>query len=254
MAFSGWNRDMTRMKSIFAALAVSACSLAAGPALAGDTAIRGVVELFTSQGCSSCPPADKVLSALAERDDVVALGYHVDYWDYLGWKDSLGSPDNTARQYAYRQSLGSSSVYTPQAVLNGVSHANGGNARAVGAALDTPLPVQLSVKKLASSVIVTIPQAPVGKAHVQAVLVRYGSDETVQVKRGENRGRSLHYVNPVRSVQTLGMWHGEARELDLPNDAVYGEGGDGCAILIQEMGDDGAPGRILGAVKIDGDA
>ncbi|MCC0031106.1 MAG: DUF1223 domain-containing protein [Brucellaceae bacterium] len=237
--------------TIAAALAIAAGTFSTQAAFAGSTAVKGVVELFTSQGCSSCPPADKVLESLAKRKDVVTLGYHVDYWDYLGWKDSLGSPDNTARQYAYRRSLGSSSVYTPQAVLNGAAHANGGDARSVEKALKEPLPIQLGVSENASSVLITIPTAAVADQHVQAVMVRYGADRTVAVERGENRGRSLHYVNPVVSIQTLGMWHGEARELELPNDAVYGDGGDGCAVLLQVIKEDGSPGRILGAVQID---
>lgn len=241
----------TVIKTAMGALALTIAAFAPGTATAGATAVKGVVELFTSQGCSSCPPADKVLEDLAQRDDVVTLGYHVDYWDYLGWKDSLGSPDNTARQYAYRRSLGSSSVYTPQAVLNGTSHANGGNARAVAKALVQPLPVQLGVRESASSVLITVPPFAVADQHVQAVMVRFGADKTVAVERGENRGRSLHYVNPVTSIQTLGMWHGEARELELPNDAVYGDGGDGCAVLLQVIREDGSPGRILGAVQID---
>ena len=101
-------------------------------AFAGDVKKpSGVVELFTSQGCSSCPPADAVLAELAEAGDVVALGYHVDYWDYLGWKDTLGSPENTARQYEYGKSFGDRSVYTPQAVINGRTHVNGAKREAV---------------------------------------------------------------------------------------------------------------------------
>ena len=88
--------------------------------------LLGVVELFTSQGCNSCPPADAALAKLAARGDVVALGYHVDYWDYLGWSDTLGSKANTERQYAYARGLNRRGVYTPQAVINGRAHTNGG--------------------------------------------------------------------------------------------------------------------------------
>lgn len=244
----------TGIRSILATIGLVAGVAFGNPAAAGETAVRGVVELFTSQGCSSCPPADKLLVELAERDEVVALGYHVDYWDYLGWKDHLGSEENTQRQYAYRRSLRSSTVYTPQAVLNGVSHANGGNARAIGEALREPLPVQIGVTKNASSVSISIPEAQVGDTHIQAIMVRYGPSETVDVKRGENRGRVLHYVNPVMSIQTLGMWYGEARELELPNDAVFADGGGGgCAVLLQVIEKNGAPGRIIGAVRVEQD-
>src|ERR1043165_5836167 len=95
----------------------------------------GVVELFTSQGCNSCPPADALFAELAAKDDIVALSYHVDYWDYLGWKDTLSRKENTERQYDYMRAFGSRSVYTPQAVLNGRAHVNGANRGEVDGAL-----------------------------------------------------------------------------------------------------------------------
>ncbi|TIV92263.1 MAG: DUF1223 domain-containing protein, partial [Mesorhizobium sp.] len=95
----------------------------------------GVVELFTSQGCSSCPPADEFFAELAGKDDIIALAYHVNYWDYLGWQDTLSTKENTERQYDYMRAFGSRSVYTPQAVINGRSHVNGASRKDVDGAL-----------------------------------------------------------------------------------------------------------------------
>lgn len=104
-----------------------AMSLLGGIAAAQDVQPLGVVELFTSQGCNSCPPADAFFNELVEQGKVVALAYHVDYWDYLGWQDTLARPENTERQYGYMKALGSRAVYTPQVVVNGRTHVNGTN-------------------------------------------------------------------------------------------------------------------------------
>jgi hypothetical protein len=246
------DQDMTKFLLTLATAVASLSFFTAGStALAGGKDVTGVVELFTSQGCSSCPPADKVLAALAGRDDVVALGYHVDYWDYLGWKDTLGSPENTARQYAYRLSLNTSTVYTPQAVINGASHENGADGTAIEASLKKPLPVTLDIVRMRGSVKIQVPAGNTGGRNVHAIMVRYGADRTVAVERGENGGRDIRYANPVTGIQTLGMWHGEAATFELPDDAIFGSKGEGCAILLQAVGPDGTPGQILGAAKID---
>src|SRR5690606_5846696 len=99
--------------------------------------VKGIVELFTSQGCASCPPADKALETLAREGDVVALAYHVDYWNYLGWEDTLASRDNTERQYAYARMFGRNGVYTPQAVINGREHINGADLAGIRARIDS---------------------------------------------------------------------------------------------------------------------
>jgi hypothetical protein len=245
---------MTRAKTLIRktlALAPVALIAVNVQAYAGATRIKGVVELFTSQGCSSCPPADKVLSGLAKREDVIALGYHVDYWDYLGWKDTLGSPDNTERQQAYRRSLRSSSVYTPQAVINGATHVVGSDGAAIEGALNQPLAIELSIEKMQGSVKINVPKADIGGRKVHAVMVRYGVDENVSVQRGENHGQTIKYANPVTGIQTLGMWHGEPATFELPDDAIFGSKGAGCAILLQSVGADGTPGEILGAAEID---
>ena len=119
-----------------AALALAASGFASAADAGATDRPLGVIELFTSQGCNACPPADKLFGKFAAGDDVVALAYHVSYWDYLGWRDSLANSENTERQYSYMRAFGSRSVYTPQAVINGRTHVSGGKKEDVTRALD----------------------------------------------------------------------------------------------------------------------
>ncbi len=224
----------------------------AGPASAGDRPL-GVVELFTSQGCNSCPPADKVLGDLAGRGDVVALSYHVDYWDYLGWRDTMASPENTGRQREYGRALAQSSVYTPEAVINGRTHVNGAHGDAVAATLDRldedgkGLGVDVSLERKGDSLIIETGDAPAGKAReAHLVLVYFDPAKPVVIKRGENSGKTITYWNAVTDFQTAGMWHGQAKRFELPLSEVEKQGG-GCAVLLQAVTDTGLPGPILGA-------
>lgn len=222
-------------------------------AMAGDgTHPRGVVELFTSQGCNSCPPADAILSEMAQKGDVIALSYHVTYWDYLGWRDTLGNKDNTDRQYGYMRTMGSGSVYTPQMVINGRVHVNGSNRAAIDESLaetgSKSLPVGVNVSQTADTIVIETEasQKPVGKALM--VLVYYEPPREIEVGRGENSGRKLTYWNAVTGVQTLGMWHGKGERYELPANEVAKKGG--CAVLLQKVGKDGGPGEILGAAVV----
>lgn len=230
--------------------------LVAGAAMAQERQRpRAVVELFTSQGCGSCPPADALLGELARDEAVVALAYHVDYWDYLGWKDALARPENTARQRAYAGSLGRSSVYTPQMVVNGRRDVNGAaRARVIGA-LDAMaggaegLSVDVAIEDTGESLVIDIgalPQrrAPAARdAHV--LLVDFVPEQAVAIRAGENRGRTVEYRNAVTGIRTIGMWDGAAMTIELPKAEIMREGG-GCAVLVQIV-TDGAPGPILGA-------
>jgi hypothetical protein len=224
------------------------------PSLGGDfQRPAGVVELFTSQGCSSCPPADHVLDELASSGDVIALGYHVDYWDYLGWKDTLGSPENTKRQYQYGKSLGERSVYTPQAVINGSSHVNGGKRSAVLGAIGKTreaggLPIGIAVSEAGDSIIINTDAAPNQKGNAHLVLVYFDSQHPVVIQRGENRGKTINYANPVTDIQTAGMWHGKAASFEFPKSEILRKGG--CAVLLQSVRPGGLPGPILGAAMI----
>ncbi len=235
------------------ATAVMLCC--AVPSYAGDAAQpTGVVELFTSQGCNSCPPADAVLNDLSHDSSVIALGYHVDYWDYLGWKDTLGSAKNTERQYRYGKSFGSRSVYTPQAVINGRAHVNGANRGAVLGELAKlsetgGFPVGISVSQAGDSVVIEAGAAPAGGAvDAHLILVYFDPERPVVIQRGENKGKTITYVNPVTDFQTAGMWHGSAARFEFPQSEIDRKGG--CAVLLQSVRAGGLPGPILGAAVI----
>ena len=230
-----------------------ACGLGlmALPVIAGEPA--GVVELFTSQGCSSCPPADAALKKLIDDGKVVALSYHVDYWNYLGWADTLATKDNTARQYAYARMLGRSGVYTPQAILNGRDHINGADLGGINRRLTEmrekgkglTVPVNATVRKDEVDINVG---AGDGKANV--VVVYFNREQLVDVKKGENSGRTISYWHSVRDVQTIGMWDGNPANFVLPASVLSEGDNDGCAVLLQKMKDNETPGAILGATTV----
>ena len=227
-----------------------------GPAMAGELKKpAGVVELFTSQGCSSCPPADAILEELAKEGDVIALAYHVDYWDYLGWQDTLASPDNTARQYDYAKSFGVRSVYTPQAVINGRTHVNGSSRSEISSTLGQfansgkGLSVDLKVMRAGDSVVIDAGEGT-AQQEGQIVLVYYDPARPVIIDRGENNGETITYWNSVSAIQTAGVWHGAAARYEFPASEIAKKGAGGCAVLLQSTGKDGLPGPILGAALI----
>lgn len=241
------------IRTTVALLAGFAAAIAAGPA-ASDDGFTTVIELFTSQGCSSCPPADALLGKLAKRDDMVALSLPVDYWDYLGWKDTLASPANSARQRAYAHSRHDRAVYTPQVVVNGVVHAAGNNAASVAQASatardrlrDTWVPISVDSK---GDMLEVRAAAATGGARYAAGtlwLVLYSDVEEVSIKRGENAGRTIRYYNVVREMSPIGMWHGKAASFDLPKSDVKSRGYEGCAVLLQA----GNAGPIIGAAEL----
>lgn len=246
----------TPILRITAMIAAMLCAvLSAAPSLAGDIVKpRGVVELFTSQGCSSCPPADAVLAELVRQGDVVALGYHVDYWDYLGWKDTLARPENTERQKLYGQAFGKHEVYTPQAVINGRLHVKGGMRDTVQAALSEfeqtgkGMVVDIKVTRTGESLLIDAGEAPGRQGDAHLILVQFDAARPVLIERGANKGQTISYVNPVVAVQAAGMWHGKAARFELPRREIEKKGG--CAILLQEVGKDGLPGPILGAAVL----
>jgi len=204
-----------------------------------------LVELFTSQGCSSCPPADALLGELAKRPDVLALAWHVDYWDGLGWKDKFSSADATHRQYDYARRLGLDSVYTPQLVIDGTAEAVGSNAGAAEAAIRTAAarPVDGPRLALAASPDGT-GRIELGDGPKQAAsvwLIGYDRAQTTPVGRGENAGRSLTEYQIVRRATRLGSWSGAAAALALPPK-------EGEAELVVVEPD--APGPMLALLSI----
>lgn len=240
-------------------LAFSTLALAGpitGVAQAQDTPkkLTGVVELFTSQGCSSCPPADAALQKYIDRDDVLALAFHVDYWDYLGWKDTLASPENTRRQYDYKKTFEARSVYTPQAVINGREHVVGSRGSSIDAKLKShvnqgnglSVPIELAENGSRIRVLVNDGDLPSGQ-DVKLVLVYYKDETIVDIQRGENTGKQITYRNTVTETQVLGMWDGEAMDVEIPTSEISAKQANGCAVLLQAVTSKGSPGAILGA-------
>ena len=223
----------------------------AGPAQAEITVDSPtVVELFTSQGCSSCPPADRLLQELADRDDVLALGYHVDYWDYIGWADPFASRDSTMRQRQYGRAFDLRSVFTPQMVVDGSVSLVGSRRREVNRAIDEApgqrrhtVPVMVEQPDR-DRFIVSLGAADYDGEPADIVLVRYDASHVTEVARGENRGRTLTDVNVVRQFDVIGQWRGEAMTLSasMPVSDIPG----GCAVIVQSPGH----GAILGAARI----
>lgn len=225
-------------------------------ARAESTGFAAVVELFTSQSCSSCPPADALLAKLVEEGGVIALSYHVDYWNYLGWEDTLSDRAFSERQRAYARAMGRSGVYTPQAIVNGRRHLVGSNEaklRSTVAALTRSgggLHVPVSASSADGRLTVRI---GAGSGMADVILVNFDDNNRVRIPSGENRGRTITYRHSVRDVQTIGMWDGRAADIVLPDSMLTAKGTDGCAILLQAKTEDGAPGPILGATIVEAD-
>lgn len=217
---------------------------------------RALVELFTSQGCSSCPPADVVLGKLAKRDDIIALTLPVDYWDYLGWKDTLASPEHSRRQFNYAKTRGDRSVFTPQVVVNGRESVIGSNMGAIDRAIerhsqfDQGPGVDVALQSVDDHLQVTVGKATSESNRGTVWLVLYNTSETVDIGRGENTGRTVTYHNVVRKIQSLAMWSGEQMSLNLPKSELTRYGADGCVVILQS-GDGLKPGPILGAYSME---
>jgi hypothetical protein len=218
------------------------------PSLAADK-ITGVVELFTSQGCSSCPPADKILSKLNRDPGVLVLAWHVDYWDYLGWKDTLGVSGATERQRSYAAGFQSASVYTPQAVVNGATGMVGSKESQIRSALgNTPFPAfEVNLKRSGSGITVTLPKAEFNGAKAVVELINYAPKSVVEIERGENAGESVTYEKAVRNVTKLGVWDGEAKSFN----ASSAKDGQGSAVLIRTLLSTGEAGPVIGAAVLD---
>ena len=221
----------------------TAATLLALPALAEPRPV--VVELFTSQGCSSCPPAEELLGELSKRSDVIALAFHVDYWDRLGWRDRFGLAEASARQRAYAQALGLHSIYTPQMVVDGVADIIGSDQPRVMAAVGgrrDGIPIEVAIKD--GHLTVDIPAGPPEIA-AEVTLVTFTTQAETQVAHGENAGRTLSEYAIVRNVRPLGMWTGHAAEFSVPSDSLPADA-SGAAILLQRTGSR----QIIGATSL----
>ncbi|THD54777.1 MAG: DUF1223 domain-containing protein [Bradyrhizobium sp.] len=233
--------------------ALGVCAIVAiiRPAIAEP---RAVVELFTSQGCSSCPPADKIIGELAKDPSVIALSMPIDYWDYLGWKDTLADARFSARQKAYSQMRGDRDVYTPQVVVNGAAHVIGSDRAGIESAIgntkkaDGVMSVPVSMTLAGKQITVSVAAANKGPAamHGEIWICSISKAVPISIGRGENRGREITYYNVVRNVLKVGDWNGNAGSWTVPLENVSREGIDAAAVYIQDGSRD-RPGPMLGA-------
>jgi len=215
---------------------------------------RAVVELFTSQGCSSCPPADKIIGELAKDPSVIALSMPIDYWDYLGWKDTLADARFSARQKAYSQMRGDRDVYTPQAVVNGSVHVIGsdragiedaiGSTKKTDGVMSVPVTMTLSGKQINVSV-AAFSRGPAAM-HGEVWICAVSKAIPISIGRGENRGRELTYYNVVRNLLKVGDWNGTSGSWTVPLENVSREGVDAAVVYVQDGSRD-KPGPMLGA-------
>jgi hypothetical protein len=239
------------MKAISALFSVLVLASYAGTgAMADDAARRSpvVVELFTSQGCSSCPPAEAFLNDLATRKNVIALEFHVDYWDYIGWKDSFAKPAFGSRQRKYIGSLKGRYAYTPQMVIDGSADVVGSHREEVEALIEQHLSAPskaptISVTRTGETLKVAIGSAA-NAAPYDVLLVTFDKPHVTEVQRGENRGQTLKNSNVVRELMTLGAWSGKPSTFNV---SLAGKAGDGgCAVLVQKRGQ----GPVLAAAEL----
>lgn len=224
------------------------------PEPAAQQRFVALLELYTSQGCSSCPAADALLETYTKRQGVVALTFPVDIWDYLGWKDTLASAKFTARQKYYAKHRGDGRVYTPQIVVNGISHVVGSSAP------DIDVAIQATAPKLAKVAIPLVARIEGGRLLIEAGAAAPGVDvkeatiwlatirsrAEVSVRGGENRGRTLVYYNVVRELTPVGMWSGKPLDIRFDIDTVKGPDADRAAVILQT----GKAGPILGAILL----
>ncbi len=222
----------------------------AGFAANAPNAVSGVVELFTSQGCSSCPPADRLLTQMATNPAIVALSFSIDYWDFIGWKDTLAAPEFTARQRAYASVLGQPRVYTPEAVVDGAYDVVGSDKaaieRAIREAKETKAALSVPVRLKESNGQL---QIDVGAGNIEQpaeiYVLRVAKSSTVTITRGENSGRKVTYTNVVRAIHKVGEWSGKPESLKLTE--LKGDN-EGYVVLVQQ-GSPESPGTILAAAK-----
>jgi hypothetical protein len=212
---------------------------------------KDVLELFTSQGCDTCPPADSVLASYAERSNVIAITLPVDIWDYLGWKDTLASDKNSERQKAYAKSRGDGAIYTPQVVVNGMIGVNGSDPNAINEAIKTSETVLKTTRvplrfwHERNSIVIEIGDAPPGLSYKEATIwfAVVQKKAQVPIEKGENKGKTLAYTNIVREMMPVGSWDGKALKLQLARTAVMRPETEAAIVLLQE----GKAGPIIGA-------
>ena len=233
-------------------LAVLGLTALLQPALADPP--RAVVELFTSQGCSSCPPADALLVEYARQPDIIALSLPVNYWDYLGWKDTLAHVAFTERQKAYAHSRKDRQVFTPQMIVNGKKSCIGSDRAQVEKAIQITskgrkaLPVNVTLDEQNGRVTIAVEETPdTTQRAAELWVLPVLKEQTVPIERGENRGKTITYANVVRGLTRVGEWLGGSARFEVPLETAR-RGGDAYVVLLQST-DAERPGIILGAAK-----
>ena len=241
-------RGSIRFGMIAATVAgVGLLTAAAAPPRERDATVQPVVvELFTAQGCSGCPDANRTLESVANAPGVIALTYGVGYWDYLGWSDTFAKPEFAARQQAYRQALKLRNVSTPQVVIDGRRQVSGARSPELQAAIDAEAaarlhPPEIEFRETGDRVGVGSGRPPRGGAVILAVVYQPGL-QTVEVRQGDNRGQQVRHVNVVREVRRLGDWSGRPVLFALPGDS---SSEDNVVVLVQAKADR----RILSAAR-----
>jgi len=231
-------------------LAAAGLLAAAMPATGGP---KAVLELFTSQGCSSCPPADKLIGEYADRDDILALSFNVDYWDYLGWRDTLASRDNSDRQRSYAAARGDRDIYTPQIIVNGREHLVGSDRSAVDTAIrqSAGLPIGIDLAETEDAITVSVAGSDQAPPRATLWLVFYQRSVDVPIERGENTGKTVTYSNVVKKLRPIAMWDGKEMVVDLPKSEMEKAKTKRCAVLLQAETEAGLPGPVLGAATLD---
>ena len=215
---------------------------------------RAVVELFTSQGCSSCPPADQIIGELAQDPAVIALSIPIDYWDYLGWKDTLADSRFSARQKAYSQMRGDREVYTPQVVVNGSAQVIGSDRAGIESAIadtkkaDGVMSALVSMTVSGKQINVSIAGSGkgLGPAHGEVWICSISKAVPISIGRGENSGREITYHNVVRNLLKVGDWDGTPGSWTVPLENISREGVDAAVVYVQDGSRD-RPGPMLGA-------
>lgn len=247
-----------RISTLAFALAVNIAGFASTISLANAADIftpKTVVELFTSQGCSSCPPADEALTELIKDKNYLGLAYHVDYWDYIGWKDTFGSPEFTKRQRSYSRAMNERQIYTPQAIINGRSHMNGAYGDKIKSTAQNyiqsgeSLTVPIIVVENAGRLSVTIKAQDTYK-DATLYAVYFEPEEVVDIKRGENAGKKVTYTNIVRKIEMLGMTGENGLHAEFSLAAVKAKGFKNYALILQSKNTDMTPSAIIGASVI----
>jgi hypothetical protein len=215
---------------------------------------RAVVELFTSQGCSSCPPADRIIGELAKDPSIIALSMPIDYWDYLGWKDTLADARFSERQKAYSHMRGDREVYTPQVVINGSTHVIGSDRAGIESAIgstmkgDGVMSVPVTMTLSGKQINVSVAASSRGPAvmHGEVWICSISKAIAISIGRGENRGREITYHNVVRNLLKVGDWNGSSGSWTVPLENISREGVDAAAVYVQD-GNRDKPGPMLGA-------